>query len=393
MKKSILSNNIIQQIGFGLTAAALIGSYCVCACAALGQGLLSVVLCCAVCFFVSLKVKNGVYAPDAFLLVPMFYTFSVLSPVSACISVLSGSFVFIGLRKILKGRKIPDAVITGAALSLAVGVTILLTNHYFGIGATGETPFEMLKSFRSLGFHPNFRGLLYGTITLFTMITYPFKFRKLNKYIPAEFITILIPFILNLFLNPQQELTTINETEFLSVTDTLKNSSAFFTDFSASEIPLIIKTALATGVILFGYSTFDNSSDNNSVFIANALSGGLSGLPVRRFSVRGYGKISAVTAFAVTVVSVLIFPNLFSRLPLHCAGSMLIVSAWQSVPYKSLAEVFKKKDVISVFIFALCTVPFISSDIFTAVIVYLIIMVIYNKKSPLLKERSGTNEN
>ena len=55
MKNSILSNNVIQQIGFGLTAAALIGSYCVCACAALGQGLLSVLLCCAVCFLVSLK--------------------------------------------------------------------------------------------------------------------------------------------------------------------------------------------------------------------------------------------------------------------------------------------------------------------------------------------------
>lgn len=393
MKKSMLNNNTTKQIGFGLTTAALVGSYCVCVCAALGQGLLSVLLCCAVCFSVSLKLKNGVYSPDAFLLVPMFYIFSVLSPVSACISVLSGSFVFIGLSKILKDRKIPDAVITGATLNLAIGVTILLTNHYFGIGATGETPFEMLKSFRSLGFHPNFRGLLYGTITLFTMITYPFKFRKLNKYIPAEFITILIPFILNLFLNPQKELTTINEAEFLSVTETLKNSSVYFTDFSASEIPLIIKNAVALGVILFGYSSFDNSSDNNSMFIANALSGGLSGLPVRRFSVRGYEKISAVTAFILIVVSILIFPNLFSRLPMHCVGSMLIVSAWQSVPYKTLAGVFKKKDVISIFIFALCTIPFISSDIFTAVIIYLIIMVIYNKKSPLLKERSGTSEN
>lgn len=393
MKKSMLNNNTTKQIGFGLTAAALVVSYCVCVCAALGQGLLSVLLCCAVCFSVSLKLKNGVYSPDAFLLVPLFYIFSVLSPVSVCISVLSGSFVFIGLRKFLNDRKIPDAIITGATLSLAIGVTILLTNHYFGIGATGETPFEMLKSFRSLGFHPNFRGLLYGTITLFTMITYPFKFRKLNKYIPAEFITILIPFILNLFLNPQKELTTINEAEFLSVTETLKNSSVYFTDFSASEIPLIIKNAVALGVILFGYSSFDNSSDNNGMFIANALSGGLSGLPVRKFSVRGYEKISAVTAFILIVVSILIFPNLFSRLPMHCVGSMLIVSAWQSVPYKTLAGVFKKKDVISIFIFALCTVPFISSDIFTAVIIYLIITVIYNKKSPLLKERSGTNEN
>ncbi len=393
MKKNILSNNITQQIGFGLTAAALIGSFCVCACAALGQGLLSVLLCCAVCVFASLKLKNGVFSPDALMLLPLFYIFSVSSPISACISVFLGSFIFMGLRKFLKDRKISDTVITGAVLSLAIGVTILLTNHYFGIGDIGETPLEMLKSFRSLGFHPNFRGLLYGTITLFTMITYPFKFRKLNKYVPAEFITVLIPFILNLFLNPQKELTTINEAEFLSVTETLKNSAVYFTDFSPAEIPLIIKNSVAVGVILFGYSSFEKSPKNNTLFFANALSGGLSGLSVRSFSVRGYGKIAAITSFTVIVLSVLLFPKMFSRLPIHCVGSMLIVSAWQSIPYKTLAGIFKKKDVISILIFALCTVPFVSSDIFTAVIVYLIITVIYNKKSPLLKERSGINEN
>lgn len=392
MKKNI-SDNITQQIGFGLTAAALIVSYCVCACAVTGQGLFTVLLCCIVCILMSLKLKNGVFAPNAFLLVPMLYIFTVSSPVSACISVLSGSLIFLGLRKVLNHQEIPSSIITGASLSLAIGVTILFTNDYFGIGAMGETPFEMLKSYRSLGFHPNFRGLLYGTITLFTMITYPFKFRKLNKYIPAEFITILIPFILNLFLNPVKELTTINEAEFLSVSETLKTASLYFSEFSTSEIPHIIKNSVATGVILSGYSLCENSTESNKIFAANALSGGLSGIPVGRFSVRGYGKIAAVTALIVVLCSVLLLPGMFSRLPMHCVGSMLIVSAWQSVPYKKIAEIFKNKNIFDILIFALGIVPFVKWDIFTAVICYLIIVVIHNKKSPFSQERSGANEN
>lgn len=387
--KNNVSDNTTQQIGFGLTAAALLGSYCICACAATGQGLLAVLLCSVICIFTSLKLKKGIFSPDSFLLLPVFFIVSVSSPVSACISVLAGSFIFLILKKILNGVKIPDSVITGATLSLAIGVTILLTNHYFGIGAMGETPLEMLKSYRSLGFHPNFRGLLYGTITLFTMITYPFKFRKLNKYLPAEFITVLIPLILNLFLNPEKELTTINEINFLSLDECFKNIPLYFSDFSASEIPQIIKNGIAVGVILLGYSSRENAPETNITFTANALSGGFAGMPVRRFSVRGYGRIAAVTSLIVISLSVLLFPKMLSRIPMHCVGSMLIVSAWQNMPYKALAEVFRKRNILDIFCFALCIIPFLMWDIFTAVVCYLVIILIYNKTSPFSKERSG----
>ncbi len=392
MKKDISNNNLLKQTGFGLTAAAIIISYCVCAGAALNQGLLTVFLCCVVCIFSSLKLRDGIFAPDAFLLVPMFSIFAVQSCISACISVLLGSFVFIGLKKFLKDRKLPDAVLIGGAFSLAIGATILLTNHYFGIGATGETPLQMLKSFRSLGFHPNFRGLLYGTITLFTMITYPFKFRKLNRYIPAEFITILIPFILNLFLNPEKELTTINEAEFLSIADSVKNIPSYFAEFSAKEIPDTIKNAFAIGIILFGYTSFNDAPKSTDTLCANALSGSFSGMPVRKHPVRGYGIFSALVAFAVTSLLLFVFPEILSRLPLHCVGSMLIVSAWQSIPYKKLAEIFKEKNIIDILTFAICVVLFIMVDIFTATIAYLLIMFIHNKAT-LSGERSAKYDN
>lgn len=385
MNKNIFRNNIIQQIGFGLTAAALTFSYTVSACAVLGQSLLSVFLCCTVCFVASLKTENGVFAPSALLLVPIFHVFSASSPVSAFVSVAAGAFIFKALTIIFKDRKIPDPVSAGAILSLAIGATVLLTNSYFGIGAVGGTPLEMLKSYRSLGFHPNFRGLLYGTVTLFTMITYPFKFRKANRYIPAEFITVFLPLILNLFLNPQKELTTVNEAEFLTVVAAAENIPMFFSNFSLLEIPEIIKNAFAVGFLLFGCSAVKMQNKNSGMLLADALSGAVSGLPVRRYGTRGYGTVACVTAFTVTAVCILAFPQIISRIPVHSAGAMLIVSAWQNVPYKTFASIFKKRKVFPIITFAVCTVPFVMTDVFTAVVICLFVMFVYGN-TPFKKE-------
>jgi MFS superfamily sulfate permease-like transporter len=224
------------------------------------------------------------------------------------------------------------------------------------------------------------------------MITYPFKFRKLNRYIPAELITILIPFILNLFLNPVKELTTINETIFLSISDSVKYIPHYFLEFSVNEIPDTIKNAFAIGIILFGYTSFNDAPKSTDILCANALSGSFSGMPVRKHPVRGYGIFSAFVAFAVTSLLFFVFPEILSRLPLHCVGSMLIVSAWQSIPYKKLAEIFKRKNIIDILTFAICVVLFIMVDIFTATIAYLLIMFIHNKATPL-GERSAKHEN
>ena len=114
--------------------------------------------------------------------------FFYLSPtISERVSPFSiASIIYILLKKFLNERQSPDHIVAGISLGLCIGATILLTNSYFGIGATSATPLEMLKSYRSLGFHPHFMGLLTGTITLFTMITYPFKFKKLSKILDEK---------------------------------------------------------------------------------------------------------------------------------------------------------------------------------------------------------------
>ena len=378
MENFLKKNNILKQTGFGFTAAALVGAYAICACAALGQSLLPALLCCAVCLFTSLKLKNGIFAPDVYLLVPVIFIFSAGSPAAGFIAIALGGAIYLILQKFTAHIKIPTPVMAGAGIGLALGVTILLTKHYFGIGAFGETPLEMLKNYRYLGFHPLFRGLLYGTITLFTMITYPFKFKKLNKYIPAEFITILLPFILNLFLNPEKELTTINEAICLAPVTNI------FSEISmpaSGEIPLIMKTALATGLILMGCAPEEKVCFGT----ANLLSGAVSSLPVKKYNIRGYGFVSAITAFVVISVLILIFPNVLSRIPMHCVGSMLIVSAWQHLPTKALADTFKRPSIIKILAFFICTVAFVVLDIFGAAIVCTLATLTLSRKKEVAK--------
>lgn len=379
MKKELNRNNLFQQIGFGLTTAALVLSCCVCVCAVTGQGLISILLCSVACIFSSVRLKNGIFIPDVFLLVPVFYIFAVSSRACASFSVLVGACIFVAIKKLIKSITIPSCIIAGVSLSLSIGVTILLTNYYFGIGATGETPFEMLKAFRYLGFHPNFRGLLYGTITLFTMITFPFKFRKLNKYLPAQFITILIPFVLNLFLNPEKDLTTINEADFTPLFTSLQNIPSFFKGISSGEISEIIKNATALGLIFTGYSLTTESKEDKELFLANAFSGVFSGIPLKKHYLRGYGKASALTAITIITASVILFPSFFSRLPVHSAGSMLIVFAWQSMPYKALSEVFKSKKPLNIVFFALCIPVFILFKPFIATILCVILTLFFNQ--------------
>ena len=193
----------------------------------------------------------------------------------------------------------------------------------------------MLKSYRSLGFHPHFRGLLYGTITLFAMITYPFKFRKLNKTLPAEFMTLLIPLILNLFLNPEKSLTTVNEI------DTFKIPFEFPKVFEYANIIPIILGCLYLGFVLFLRSNENNIPRNT---LTNLTSGVLSLIPARQFDITSYSIVSAITTIIASCSILFLFPDILARIPMHCVGALLIVSAWQQVPYKNLSLLFKKSD-------------------------------------------------
>lgn len=335
MDNYLKQQNIKTDILAGLTGAMLLGSYALCTAASAGFGLWNVFFCIVVCSLFSIKLKNKIYAPDVFLLIPVHYVVSECGSYYLPICIVGGVIMYYLLSKTIKRNHRINSVIAWATLILALIATVILTNQYFGIGASGGTAIEMLKSYRSLGFHPHFRGLLYGTITLFAMITYPFKFRKLNKKLPAEFMTLLIPFILNLFLNPERELTTVNEI------DTFKIPFDFPKVFEDANIVPIILGCFYFGFILFLRSSEKNVSRNVLTNMANGI---ISSLPARQFDITSYSLISAVVTIIVSSTTIFLFPNILARIPMHCVGALLIVSAWQQVPYKNLTLLFKKSD-------------------------------------------------
>ena len=336
------SQNIKTDVLSGLTGAMLLGSYSICAAASVGLGLWNVFFCVVICSLFSIKLKNKIFAPDVFLLIPVHYVVSECGYNYIPICLIGGVVVYYGLTKIVKKNNITSSLSAWATLMFALVATVILTNPYFGIGASGSTAIEMLKSYRSLGFHPHFRGLLYGTITLFAMITYPFKFRKLNKKLPAEFMTLLIPFILNLFLNPDKELTTVNEI------------SSFCSDFHTYPLPFGSSTTLEKAYILpiilgclyFGFVLFLRSNEKSTVqnSLTNITNGVLSFLPARQFNITSYSFISAIVTIVVCGIVIFLCPNTLARIPMHSVGALLIVSAWQQVPYKNLSLLFKKCD-------------------------------------------------
>ena len=76
MSNILKQQNIKKDILAGLTGAMLLGSYALCAAASAGLGLWNVLFCIVVCSLLSVKLKNKIYAPDAFLLIPVHYIIS-----------------------------------------------------------------------------------------------------------------------------------------------------------------------------------------------------------------------------------------------------------------------------------------------------------------------------
>ena len=377
----MFGNKIIfskSQAFAGISAFLLTASLSIAFAAVTQQGLTGALLCVVACSFISLTVKGSLCAPNPLFTVPYYYISLNASPVGAFISIALASAVFtIITNKLPRKVSAPSPAVAGAVLGLCIGATILLTNSYFGIGAYGTTPLEMLKSYRSLGFHPHFMGLLTGTITLFTMITYPFKFKKLSKIIPPAFITLAIPYILNLFLNPDVEYTTINEADFSGFIDI----SAFFTpvlNYSTEQIPVIVEGFV---IFLILFTILNDTSEKCKLQACNIASP----FPVSAVSVKDYGILSAVICTALCLILFVLLPQVLHRLPVHSAGAMLIVACWQAVPYKKIAEAFKIKEkrFLNILCFFVCAVAFVILKPYIAAIICILAV---NILTPVKKE-------
>ncbi len=289
------------------------------------------------------------------------------------------SFFFEKLKKLAES---PAA--SGVMLATALTVTVLFTTHYFGIGATGDTVTEMIKSYVSLGFHPNWRGVLYGTIVMVIMITFPRKFKKFSKTVSASFVAIIVTLILNLFLNPSDMTSAINEIPdgtlsylYLSVSHVAK-ISLFLTPY-VNDVIAAISIGIALFVTSFYAITSSNTNKNDFIMggITNAIGGGIFTVPLPY----GINKdksslIPRISAIAVMLAVFYFCEEFILRIPLHSCAVVIIVGAWQNVKWGELKKAFG--GIIPFAVFVVSVVSCLALNLAYGVIVSAVLSAVYS---------------
>ena len=261
---------------------------------------------------------------------------------------LGGAFTFLlsllphGARE----RMTHPAVRTGFAIAAAFVTTALQTTNYFGIGAVGGTAREIIADYVSLGFHANWRGVLYGTIALVLLITYPRKFKTLRKKIAPAFVVLLIVFPLHLLLVPHADGSPINEIgrwNFAAAADGMFLRGAF----TKEAIPLILCAALSLALL-----TDASLSDarTRQLSCVRMCAGFFGGVPCDTDG-ETRSPLSALTA-AIVTAALYLLPILF-RFPVHALAVILIVTAWQSVPWGGVRRAFASAKTALLFFAAL----------------------------------------
>lgn len=280
------------------------------------------------------------------------YTFKTYGAATLSVAVAISSLLIIAA-SFLKdkiGRIFNTPVIPSVMLSGALAVTVLFTTDYFGIGATGNTPAEMISSYLSLGFHPNWRGVLYGTIVLVVMITFPRKFKNLSKTLNASFIALIGVTLLNLLLNPADMISAIRESGALSVTD--------FYIFPVRKAEISLFGAIICGIAMFFPCFFAMHTEKSSKIREYACVSVITGINICMPVLTPINRSNVLFNFTnAAVMGILVYfgQDFISRIPVHACAVVLIVGAWQSVKFSELKKCFSHP------INALCLVACVTS--------------------------------
>ncbi|MBR2730546.1 MAG: hypothetical protein IKD72_00985 [Clostridia bacterium] len=292
---------------------------------------------------------------------PVYLTFSVLyytltsrgMRTAQLALLIAAALLFVSsffLQKLLPLLRAP--VMTGLLFATVLTVTVIQTNVYFGIGASGASVMEMLRTYRSLGFHPNWRGILYGTIVMVVMITVPRKFKRFGKAFSAALLGLVIVFLLNLWLIPDGLPRVVAEIGVQS-----RPLSAAWRDFAESALPLRPQHAVLCGVALWISQLLSAAALPERQTQAAKAAAPVSALttpgllflppvaPLRRSRV-----IAALLLLALACVSAFTGYGVFGRLPAAACGVLLIVGAWQSVAWGKLKEALQSREAAPGFI-------------------------------------------
>lgn len=374
-------NYLISSVS-GLTAFFFVFSYSVCFSASLQLNIWYSLITSVVCLIVSLSERGAIFAPHAYLAVPVLLVLSLNTNALMPFCVITGALLYYIFNKKPDFFKLSPPILCAVTLGLAFSVTALLTTHYFGIGANGFTVSEILKNYRSLGFHPNWRGVFFGTITLFSMITYPFKFRRASKYFPEEAFSLLLPLLLNLWLNPDAQSSPVNELS--SLLSLPAGTPSFFLPSLSTSFHLSFKafancffSAFSIAFIMIIFKKQNERADSRTT--ANVITGITGGFPVQAYPITNYTILSSVVSITLIFLSFFCFGNLIARIPLHSAAVVLIMSAWKSIPYNKFSKA-GKNGVPGIIALIVIFVSFIFTNVFFSLLLAIVINYLLSLK-------------
>ena len=284
-------------------------------------------------------------------------------PVALTASLFAGALVFAAL--LLHAERllhdIPAPVAGGFTIGAALVMTILQTNNYFGINATGVSAVDMLLSYRSFGFHANWRTVLYGTIVLVLMITYPRKFKTLHKKVPAQFVSLVIALGLHLCLVPSAADSPVLEVGAFS--HTLSGSGGIlFGGFSITPAGGLIVSTIAIALAILVCSGNARAEKRERPGKALLLGAGnmllplFGGMPVGAVQEKNekVTRIAPLFSSALMLLAILLLGGIFERIPLSVLAVILIVTMWEKLDFKALKTVFGGKRPVPVLLFFLC---------------------------------------
>lgn len=299
------------------------------------------IACAAACLLVSAK-KTKLIMPvfTSYLIVAQTFRQFGASNTAAAIGLSGFLLILVALTGFDFKKVVFKPVAVALMIASAVSVTVLDTNLYFGIGATGNTVGEMIDSYLSLGFHPNWRGILYGTVVLVIMITYPRKFKKADTVVRAPFIALVVALVLNYFLNPSDMTSAIKEVGTYSFAPSAMLFPAFrgglnFTGIFSSGLALFVITAYSVSL------KKGNGTDYAFAGGANILGSFALGTFIP-FNPRNHKNISfsGIPAAVLSVIILVLLRSFIARIPVAACAVILIAGAWQSVKWGDIKKSF-----------------------------------------------------
>ncbi|MCL2107613.1 MAG: hypothetical protein FWH26_11230 [Oscillospiraceae bacterium] len=130
---------------------------------------------------------------------------------AAAISVACLAFALIPLTRNSPSRPDKPSPLPGLCLGAFIQMCFYQCSVYFDVGAIGAGMPALLNNYRMHGFHPNWRTVLFSTLMMVVLITWPRKFKKLGKILPAGLAGIVGVTLLNIILYPDASRTPIPE--------------------------------------------------------------------------------------------------------------------------------------------------------------------------------------